>query len=464
MTIWKSTLDKRQGPLYLAIADAIAEGIDSGQLAAGDRLPPHRDLAFEMKITVGTVTRGYAEAERRGLTVGQVGRGTYIRSVESKSGQPLFSIRHGEETEMVDLSLNYPVEGSQGARFAETAAAIARGTNVNLLLRYQPAAGNPRHRAAAAELAVRAGLAVPAERVVVTCGAQHGMTVVFASICRPGDVVLAEELTYPGIIAVARLLNLRLRGVAIDGEGLRPDAFEAACRKGDAKALYCVPTYQNPTSAVMGESRRTEIASIAREYGVTVVEDDVYGFLHENPPKPLSAFLPDQAFFISSTSKSMMPALRLGFVVCPEGMTEIVAETIRTTTWMANPLAAEVMTRWVEDGTAEVLAGEHRAESKVRLAIARRILAGASFQSAPGTFHIWMPLPAPWSADDFVGRAAARNVRLIPAKPFAITGMVPQALRICLGSARTRDELERGLTVIADLLRSPPDRQPFAVV
>lgn len=360
--MWKPDLSRRTGPLYLAIADAMAAGIEGGELKAGDRLPPHRILAFDLGVTVGTVTRGYAEAERRGLTTGEVGRGTFIRGADSKRNPPMFSILHDEDAGMVDLSLNYPVEGGQGARFARTAAEITSDAHVNLLLRYQPAAGNSRHRAAAAMLAAQAGLAIPPERVVVTCGAQHGMTVVFGSICRPGDVLLAEELTYPGIIAVARLWNLRLRGVAIDGEGLRPDAFEAACRKGDAKALYCVPTYQNPTSAVMGEPRRAEIAAIAREYGVTVVEDDVYGFLHENRPKPLATFLPETAFYISSTSKSMMPALRLGFVVCPEGQAEAIAETIRTTTWMANPLAAEVVTRWVADGTADVLADEHRAE------------------------------------------------------------------------------------------------------
>ena len=152
----------------------------------------------------------------------------------------------------------------------------------------------------------------------------------------------------------------------------------------------------------------------------------------------------------------MMPALRLGYAACPEGLTDAVAETLRTTTWMANPLAAEVMARWVEDGTADVLAEEHRAESKVRLAMAQRILADFPFKWAPGTSHIWLPLPSPWSTDDFVGRAAARNVRLITAKPFAVTGMVPQALRICLGSSQTRDDLERGLSVVADLLRSTP--------
>lgn len=463
MTIWKPDLSQRVGPRYLAIADAIADSIDNGQLAAGDKLPPHRDLAFALGVTVGTVTRGYAEAERRGLTLGEVGRGTFIRGADSKRSPTSFCIIQDEETETVDLSLNFPTEGGQAERYARTAAELAADPNVDLLLRYQPAAGNLRHRSAMAALAAGGGLNVPPDRIVVTSGAQHAMTVVFASVCRPGDIVLAEELTYPGILAVARVLNLRLRGVGLDDQGLRPDAFEAACRKGDAKALYCVPTYQNPTSAVMGEPRRAEIAAIAREYGVTVVEDDVYGFLHDNPPKPLATFLPEATYYVSSTSKSMMPALRLGFVVCPEGEADAVAETVRTTTWMANPLAAEVVTRWVADGTADVFSRQHRSESKARLELARRVLDGVPFQSAPGTSHIWLPLPAPWSADDFVGRAAARNIRLISAKPFVVNGMVPQALRICLGSPPTRDDLERGLTVVADLMRSAPD-QPFAVV
>jgi len=462
--MWKPDISRRTGPLYLAIADAMDKAIQTGELTAGDRLPPHRSLAFDLGITVGTVTRAYSEAERRGLITGEVGRGTYVRNSETKRTQPLFSIRHGEITEMLDLSLNYPVEGDRGHLFAQATAAIARDPAVASLLNYQPAAGHPRHRAAAAELAVRAGLPRDPQRIVVCSGAQHGMTVVFGSLCRPGDVVLVEELTYPGVIAVARLLNLRLRGVAIDREGLRPDAFEAACRKGDARALYCVPTYQNPTSAVMGESRRAEIANIARKHGVIVVEDDVYGFLHDDRPTPLSAFLPEAAFFISSASKSMMPALRIGFVMTPESMTETIAETVRTTSWMASPIAAEVMTRWLEDGTAADLVNQHRAESRARLVMAERILAGFPFQSSPGTFHIWMPLPAPWSADDFVSRAAARHVRLIPAKPFAVTGMVPQSLRLCLGSPRTRDELERALHVVADLLDIGPAAMRFAVV
>src|SRR6185295_7435370 len=102
----------------------------------------------------------------------------------------------------------------------------------------------------------------------------------------------------------AALLHLRLQGVAFDEHGLRPDAFEAACR-GGAKALYCVPTLHNPTAAVMPEARRREVAAIARAHGVMVVEDDVHGRLHEDPPPPIASFAPEMSVYLTGTAKSV---------------------------------------------------------------------------------------------------------------------------------------------------------------
>ena len=79
MTNWTPDLSGRNGPRYRAIADALAEDVRGGRLAAGTRLPTHRDLAWRLKMTIGTVSRAYAEAERRGLVAGEVGRGTYVR-------------------------------------------------------------------------------------------------------------------------------------------------------------------------------------------------------------------------------------------------------------------------------------------------------------------------------------------------------------------------------------------------
>ncbi|MBT3360579.1 MAG: PLP-dependent aminotransferase family protein [Rhodospirillales bacterium] len=453
MTIWTPDLNEITGPKYAAIAQAIGEAIADGQLSAGDRLPAHRDLSYRLGVTVGTVTRGYAEAERRGLVVGEVGRGTFVKSANGGSATQLFAIRHDQPPAGIDFSLNFPPEGIRADLFARTASRIASNPFDPSLFGYQPAAGNPRHRAAANELISHTGLETHVDRVVLCNGTQHGMAITMAALCQPGDVVLTEELTYPGIKAVAAMFHLRLRGVAMDHEGMLPDAFEAACQKGDAKVLYCIPTFHNPTSTVMPESRRAEIAEIARKYGIFIVEDDVYGFLEDDRPLPISGYLPEQSFYVSSTSKCMMPSLRVGFVLTPPGMTEPVSSAERAMNWMTSPITAEIMTRWIEDGTAAELVRWHRRESRARLEIAERVLKDFAFDSTPGSYHLWLPLPPPWQAEEFTEKARVRGVHVIPSAPFAVgRTAVPHALRICMGATRTREELEHGLTIIADLL------------
>ncbi|TDI46248.1 MAG: PLP-dependent aminotransferase family protein [Acidobacteria bacterium] len=177
-------------------------------------------------------------------------------------------------------------------------------------LDYQPHSGTYRQREAGARLLERAGLDAAAERVVVTSGAQHAMAIVFSALTNPGDTVLTGELNYSGMKSLANFLHIRLRGLAMDEEGIRADALEAACATTDAKALYCMPTLQNPTAVVMSERRRQEIAAIAESYGLAVVEDDSYGFLLPEV-KALSAYATTKKnfFYLTGTSKSLAPGL-----------------------------------------------------------------------------------------------------------------------------------------------------------
>src|SRR5262249_26975270 len=178
----------------------------------------------------------------------------------------------------------------------------------------------------------------------------------------PGDVVLAERLTYPGARRLSDLLHLTLKGVDIDGEGIRPDSFEKACRALAPKLLYCTPTIQNPTASVMPPGRRREIARIAAAHGVALVEDDTYGLLSPERPRPLAAHAPDSGFYIASLSKTIAPGLRVAYLLCPRKHAERVAAAIRSTTWMAAPLMAEIAAVWIEDGTADASLGKKRRE------------------------------------------------------------------------------------------------------
>ena len=318
--MWTPNLAADASPRYRAIADQLGRDIASGNLAAGARLPTHRALATQIGVTVGTVSRAYAEAARLGLISGEVGRGTFVR--EQPLSETPFDIPDDEREALIDLSRNVPDPSAAAAPLREALAALTRSAELVDLLDYLPSAGSARHRAAGASWVGRSGLATNADEIVVTGGAQHAMWLALATLAKPGDTVLAAELTYPGLIGLTRLLRLRLEGLALDEEGIRPDALEAACRAHAPRVLYCIPTNQNPTAAVMSEGRRREIAAIAQRYDLALIEDDICGFLQADAPLSLSSFAPEQSFYVTSLSKCIAPGLRVGFLRAPSAYTD----------------------------------------------------------------------------------------------------------------------------------------------
>jgi DNA-binding transcriptional MocR family regulator len=319
--------------------------------------------------------------------------------------------------------------------------------------------GHLRHRQAMAAWLGRLGLVVRPEHLALTAGAQHAMATSFSAVTRPGDTVLTEELTYSGMKRLARQLHLKLRGVAMDGEGLRADALDTACRASRARVLYCMPRLQNPTSAIMSDRRRRQIASIAAKYRLTVIEDDTYGF-HAPEAAPLMPLIPEQTLFVTSLSKSLFPGLRLGCVVAPAALLDKVCDAIYGTMIMPSPIGADLLCGWLEDGTAARIAEWKRHETTARQAMARRLLGGERLQTSAASPHLWMQLPGRWSSDDFVGAARARGVYVNPSGEFAVGEQHPRAVRVCLGTPRTRAGLEEALTRIAGTLadRSLPAR------
>ncbi len=457
MTMWKPTLSNREQPLYLAIANAIAEDISSGKLADGERLPPQRDLADELRVALTTVTRAYTEAERRGLVSGEVGRGTFVRRMET------FGLRR----EMpggaaLDLTVNNLPPYALSRELLESASKHLSNGGASPLVDYLPHAGHPRHRAAAAKLLKSLGVAVPSENLLLTAGGQHAMAVTFSTIVNPGDLVLTDEVTYSGMKSLANFLHLRLRGLAMDEEGMRPDALEAALATTDAKALYCMPTLQNPTSAVMSEERRKQIASLAESHGLAVIEDDSYGFLLPRQ-RPLRSFASDASkfFYVTGTSKALAPGLRVGFLVSPPAMVDRLAASLSATTSMAPPPMAEVVSRWIEDGTAERVMEWKRTEIRARHKIAASTFARFEHHAHPASPHVWLTIPEPWGVRDFVAQARMRGVLVSPAEDFiAARSTSAHAVRICLGPVPERARLQSGLAAVGDILaRSPAPYQ-----
>ena len=455
MTSWLPDLATHRGPRYRAIADALTEDVRRGALAAGARLPTHRDLAWRLKVTVGTVSRAYAEAERRGLISGEVGRGTFVRAAAAPA---LRFHATAPDEDFVDLGVHRPRAAGEAPLLAEALQQLAEAPELAELMEYQPHAGRPAEREAGALWIERSGglTAAPAQVVVTTSG-QHAMAAVLAAIAEPGDNLAVEALTYPGIRAVAGLLHLKPVPIALDEHGIVPEALDAACRATRLRALYTLPTLHNPTTATLPLERRRALAALAERHGLLLIEDDVYGFLRTPALPPLASLAPEHAFYLTSTSKSFLPGLRVGYAHCPPGLVERVTAALRAMTYTAPPLMARVASRWIEDGTADRLVSEKRAETARRQAVVGRLLPRQSYRSDPAAAHLWLSLPEPWHAEEFAAAAERRGVGVTPAAAFTLGRQAPNAVRLCIGTPPTLAALERGLGRLNELLAAAPE-------
>ena len=434
MTIWSPRLPETSDPIYSRIADALERDLRGGVLMPGSRLPTHRELAKNLRITPVTVTRAYAEAMRRGLVESTTGRGTFARSVTRRESAPAHEVDLA--TNIVTVPLPSP-----------SRALLERAGDMLTASTYASGSGSERHRAAGAAWI---GRDTDPSRVIVTAGTQHALFLAFAATARPGDTVFAEELTYHGAKAVAALLNVRLEPLRMDRYGIVPDALARACRaRNAAKVLYTVPSLHNPTGIIVPETRRRELAAVTNKHGLTIIEDDVCGFLLEKTPPPLATFAPDRTIFITGLGKALAPAMRIGYLTAPEALLARAQTALASTILFASPIVAELAATWIEDGTAARVVAQKRAEVVLRNRVARRILSRVTGDARSP--HLWVELPKRWTPDAFAEEARRRRVRVAAASSFAVGEEVPRAMRVSIGAPATVAELEQALHVLAGI-------------
>lgn len=460
MSNWTPDLSASHGPIYRAIAVDLAAAVAAGTLPPGARLPTQRDLAAQLGVSVQTVSQAYAEAERQGLVIGRVGRGTFVAKTTAHPEPRFIMDRRNED--VIDLSINRPVYGQRHAERlrAELASFGQDDRGIEAMLLCRPIAGLAGHREAAAHWLERRGLKIAPNQVLITNGGAHGLLVALAGVAKAGDLVLTEALVDHGIISIASLLGVTLRGLPVDAEGILPDALEAACGREPVTALCTTPTLNNPTAALMSAARRRAIAAIARRHGVWVIEDDVYGDLVEGGPLALATHLPERTCYVTSFTKTVVSGLRTGYLVAPPALVPRLVRRIRTTSWMATPLVSALASRWVETGTAAELVAWQREALGERQRVLWQALGGFALHQQPTALHAWLELPPPWRPEAFVAEARVQNVAITPAQPFMPDDTTPPpGIRISVGAARSVGELRAGLAVLADLLERRPE--PF---
>ncbi|MBN4667109.1 PLP-dependent aminotransferase family protein [Pandoraea nosoerga] len=446
---------------YLEHVERLTAAIAAGELASGARLPPQREYADAHGLATSTVTRVYAELARRGLAVGEVGRGTFVRSpaVGAAAAFAQWAPAPGA-VGGVDLAFNYPVLPEQTDVFRQALRETAAGGDLNALLAHAPHDGHPADRRAAAQwLSRRDGAAVSPEALVVCAGGQHALDVVQLALCRAGEPVGVEALTYPGWKALAALRDIPLvaLGMAPGGSGIDPSALDRLCRThaGRLRVVYTMPTLHNPLGDVMPLEQRQALVAVARRHDLLLVEDSAYGFLVADAPPPLRTLAPERTFEVCSLSKPAAPGLRIAYLIAPPDFAPRVHAAMRASVWSAAPLMAQLASRWLGDGTLDGWIARKREMAARRQAIARVCLDGLGSTGYAGAFHRLLPVPAHVRCDDVVAALHARGIAITPVDAFAAPGQAaPAALRIAFGSPASDAALEAALRQVAEVMRS----------
>ncbi len=451
------SLGNSAGPKYRRLYEALTGAIHRGELAEGSRLPPVRDLAWDLKITPGTVARAYQMASDEGLLEATVGRGTFVRAQNRILPEvPVNPIIRSAESRFLNLRTGHTIDIGQDAVINAVLAEIITDSGVAFAGYVEDGPLRPCRDHAQAWLS-RQGVTGTVEDLVITTGAHNAVMVALHSILSGRDpVILSHRLTYPGFRQSAHLCRARLVGIDGDEEGPIPESLIEACRRHNPQALLLSSNVHNPTCVTTSLKRRQEIAEIARQYDLHIVEDDVYGTLIPSRLPGLDTLCPERVWHATSLSKCFAAGLRVGFLQCPPGQGQLGQRVLQGMNYSLSPLLVRLAEQLFASGSVDAIGQEIAAEGRARLDLAKTILAGWDIAACPGFTLLWLTMPPSWRASAFQNACEKRDILLAAGDSFTLTNEpAPNAVRLSLSGAPDRVALIGGLETIAALLAGP---------
>lgn len=460
MTIWNPILSGH-GPIYRQLADAIVNAIENGDLQPGQRLPTHRALADQLSVTVGTITRAYNEAEHQGWLTARIGAGTYVKEHGLEPGID-WQIRQ-PNPERIELWQNLPILQDKHDAFRTAIdALLATPGRINTLMEYSSVNGEQSQREIVCQWLTKYGFDVAQDQLFFSFGAQNGLLLSLMACSAVGETILCEGLTYPGLMTLCHSLRIQLKGLAIDDEGLIPEALEKACQSGNYRTLYLNPTIHNPTTAIMSLDRRLQILAICEKYKITIIEDDVHGTLPEHRPPALVTLSPQQVIHLGSFAKNSSAGLRIGYMIVPKHLHQAMSIAVRGSSWMITPVMIELTCQWLSTGQADKMLLNQRKILKERGELLRHHFRDFDIRYRDGSMHAWLILPEQWRAQSFIQQADAVGVGLAGGDLFAAGHYPsPHAVRLSISHPVSNTSLDEALVKLKELLNTEPSPHLF---
>ncbi|APR80213.1 Transcriptional regulator, GntR family domain / Aspartate aminotransferase [Minicystis rosea] len=449
-------------PLYKQIFDQVVTRVRSRAFPPGYRLPPTRALAEELGTNRNTVVRAYADLEAAGFVTSAVGRGTFIAEGRALPA-PLAAPAGGSMPWSSLLSTVASVEPlRRGERFGRTPSGrdvvnlsrmqpspdllpddlIRRCTDHVLrtegpgALGYAPPDGLPRLRELiAADLAL-SGVPAKAADILVTTGSQQGLDLVARALVNPGDAFLVDQMTYPGALNLLSLAGARLVPIPSDGEG--PDlAALHRVKNASAKGFYLMPNCRNPTGTSISAARRRALVAWSHEAGVPLVEDD-YGAdlsLDGAPPPPALRALDGDVIHLGTFSKKLVPALRVGFLVCPEPLRRVLSSIKNAMDLGTSVLLQHVLAEFLERGYLRAhlnrtLPAYRARRDALDASLREHLPSGVRWHRPERGVVLWLALPRDLEPEAVFEEASRRGVLVGPSPFYEVDARIEPGLRL----------------------------------
>lgn len=442
---------------HTALLDDMVQALRAGRYAAGTRLPTHRAFARQHGVALATASKVYAELERRGLVVGETGRGTFVREWQRESERHSLADWRLQATlpqpAPVDLAFNYPHTPNAGQLLEDALRALRQAGPMDRLMEPQPIGGGLPEREAVARHLQRSGLSVPAQQVLLVGGAQQGLACALSALFQPGDVVVVDELTYPGFIGLAQTQSIELQALRWNHQGPDLTHLERLLQQRPVKALFTMPTLHNPTGWVMDLASRERLVALARQHKAWLIEDASYAFLAADAPPPLATLAPERTVYVSGLSKSVGGGVRLGFMVPPPQWVDRCERTLRAIAWSQPTLMSALGAHWLECGVVHALEQQKRQDARAKQQLAVHCLSGLKLQSHPDSFFVWVRLPEAVRAEPLTVRLAELGIAVTPSSAFAVAASYPHAIRLNLGAA-SLEVLAQALPVVRETIEA----------
>ena len=464
-TIWVPQVDPAIKPKYKAVVQAIRDAVGSGALVQGAKLPPVRKLGWKLEMTPGTVARAYTVLTDEGVLVAEVGRGTFV--ADAARVEPPLNLMEMDVIEHLTGGDNFDVNlfsphlpnGGQSKLIRTLLAQIANDPPSGVM-HYPSRRGAQPAREAMLHWLRDTNLGPVKEAdIVLSHGGQNSIMLIFQTILKGRrPVIFVEELCYPGFRRVAAALSADVVPIAMDGDGICADALAAAAERYPEGQIVCTsPEVHSPTCGFSPLARRHEIVAVARRFDLQIVEDDCYRIGEAQAPA-YRQLAPERGWYLTSLSKSITPALRLGCAVGPREMTPALHRAAEHGFFgLATPIT-DLAAALLSHSELDAVMARTRDGVADYVKAAVNILGGYDLHWREDVPFVWLNLPEGWRASAFCRAAETRGVRVRDAEEFAArNAQTPHAVRMAINAGVSLKSFEAAMVRLRDLLDNPTE-------